>query len=152
MSYRKNFLPGRTKSRFSLLWSPKADRYTENQLRNPRRTTVPRAIRERQERQASPSAPVKNPKALKTANDELADQRKTSFTLSAESKFKLSTLKAELRRRGHRITESFVVEQLIENASSGDLLKTLAIERRDFTGSAPRKGSLNPPGAARATA
>jgi len=43
-------------------------------------------------------------------------REKTSFALSAEAKFKLATLKANLRRSGHPATESAIMEALIQRA------------------------------------
>lgn len=49
-------------------------------------------------------------------------KEKTSFSLSPEVKFKLATLKANLRREGHAATESAIVETLIERATSDESL------------------------------
>ena len=53
---------------------------------------------------------------------EALPKEKTSFSLSAEAKFKLATLKANLRRRGCPATEGGIVEALIERASSDEVL------------------------------
>jgi hypothetical protein len=63
--------------------------------------------------------PALFPEAL---GSEVLPKEKTSFSLSAEAKFKLATLKANLRRRGYPATESGIVEALIERASSDQLL------------------------------
>lgn len=49
-------------------------------------------------------------------------KEKTSFSLSPEVKFKLATLKANLRREGHPATESAIVEALIERATTDESL------------------------------
>jgi hypothetical protein len=59
------------------------------------------------------------------------DREKTSFSLAADVKYKLSTLKADLRRRGHRATESLIVEALIEKANSDDVLAWLIATGND---------------------
>jgi hypothetical protein len=93
-------------------------------------------MRDRTERQVSSPAPIgdvaagflqkaeipKNFKAAIGKSENSVDREKTSFSLSVEAKFKLATLKADLRRRGHRITESLIVEKLIEKANSDELL------------------------------
>lgn len=98
-----------------------------------------RVMRNRQERQVSPSTPIgdvaagflkkteklKNSKESNNISGNSTDREKTSFNLSVEAKFKLTTLKADLRRRGHRITESLVVEALIEKANSDEVLAWL---------------------------
>jgi hypothetical protein len=93
-------------------------------------------MRDRKERQVSPPTPIGDvaaaflqeadiPKSSKESiggNGESVSRGKTSFSLSVDAKFKLATLKADLRRRGLRITESLIVERLIESANSDDLL------------------------------
>jgi hypothetical protein len=49
-------------------------------------------------------------------------KEKTSFSLSSEAKFKLATLKANLRREGHPATESALIEALINRAIIDDAL------------------------------
>lgn len=49
-------------------------------------------------------------------------KEKTSFSLSPDAKFKLATLKANLRRRGYPATESGIVEALIERATADEAL------------------------------
>jgi predicted transcriptional regulator len=49
-------------------------------------------------------------------------KEKTSFSLSPEVKFKLATLKANIRRQGHRATESAIVEVLIWHAKIDESL------------------------------
>ena len=91
-----------------------------------------RAMRDRQERQVVPSTPIGDiaagffqkaeiPKSSKEPICGSVAREKTSFSLSVEAKYKLATLKADLRRRGHRITESLIVEKLIEKATGDEL-------------------------------
>jgi hypothetical protein len=47
-------------------------------------------------------------------------REKTSFALSSDAKFKLTSLKADLRRRGHAATESAILEALIFRADPTD--------------------------------
>ena len=49
-------------------------------------------------------------------------REKTSFSLSVEAKYKLTTLKAGLRRHGYRATESSIVEALLQGATLDDSL------------------------------
>jgi hypothetical protein len=67
----------------------------------------------------------KNSKNKKAFFGENVDREKTSFSLSVNAKFKVATLKADLRRRGHRATESLIVEALIEKANSDEVLDWL---------------------------
>jgi hypothetical protein len=50
---------------------------------------------------------------------------KTSLMLASESKHKLSTLKADLRLRGLRVTESEIVDGLITATSADALTRML---------------------------
>jgi hypothetical protein len=68
---------------------------------------------------------TEKPKNKKAFFGENVDREKTSFSLSVNAKFKVATLKADLRRRGHRATESLIVEALIEKANSDDVLAWL---------------------------
>lgn len=45
---------------------------------------------------------------------------KTSFSLSPDAKYMLTSLKADLRRRGHAATESAILEALILGAEPND--------------------------------
>jgi len=68
------------------------------------------------------------PKGTEESNSSFGksvDREKTSFSLATDVKYKLSTLKADLRRRGHRATESLIVEALIEKANSDEVLDWL---------------------------
>jgi hypothetical protein len=100
---------------------------------------VSRVMRDRTERQVSSPAPIgdvaagflqkaeipKNTKEPIGKSGNSVDREKTSFSLAADVKYKLSTLKADLRRRGHRATESLIVEALIEKANSDEVLDWL---------------------------
>jgi hypothetical protein len=93
-------------------------------------------MRDRQERQVKPSTSIGEvaagflqkaeiPKSAKEpigGNGESVTREKTSLSLSVEAKYKLTTLKADLRRRGHRFTESLIVERLIEKATGDELI------------------------------
>lgn len=46
---------------------------------------------------------------------------KTTFLLTVDAKYRLSTLKAELRKAGHAATEAGIVELLIESADAKSL-------------------------------
>jgi len=50
---------------------------------------------------------------------------KTSVSLAPKAKFKLSTLKAELRMRGHSATESSILEALILNTDASTVARLL---------------------------
>ena len=50
---------------------------------------------------------------------------KTSLMLAAESKHKLSTLKADLRLRGMSVTESEIVDILVGATSADALARSL---------------------------
>jgi hypothetical protein len=47
-------------------------------------------------------------------------REKTSITLSSDAKYRLTWLKAELRRNGHSATESGILEALILRAKPTD--------------------------------
>lgn len=51
---------------------------------------------------------------------------KATFEISHEAKFRLATLKAELRRRGYAATEANIVEALINGASERNLTAALS--------------------------
>lgn len=50
---------------------------------------------------------------------------KTSISLTPEAKFKLSTLKAELRLKGHSVSESEVMEALLGATDAGAMARLL---------------------------
>lgn len=47
---------------------------------------------------------------------------KTSFSITADAKFKLTTLKAALRYAGFSATESLIIETLLESIDERDLI------------------------------
>jgi len=51
--------------------------------------------------------------------------KKTSVSVKPETKFKLATLKAELRRQGLRASESDVIEALIDEADASKAARLL---------------------------
>jgi hypothetical protein len=53
------------------------------------------------------------------------DRAKTSISLTPQAKYKLATLKAELRLKGLSVSESDVMEALIVNADAGTLARLL---------------------------
>jgi hypothetical protein len=72
----------------------------------------------------SPAAPAEK----KTVRREGAPHRdKTSFSLTPDAKYKLTTLKAALRRAGFSATESRIIEALIERTDARDLMKIMKV-------------------------
>jgi hypothetical protein len=56
-------------------------------------------------------------------------REKTSFSLSTDAKYRLTSLKADLRRRGHSVTESSILETLILGAEPSEtFLRALSKE------------------------
>ena len=53
------------------------------------------------------------------------ERTKTSVSLAPRAKFKLSTLKAELRMKGHDATESSILEALILNSDASNVARLL---------------------------
>lgn len=52
---------------------------------------------------------------------------KTSFSLTPDAKYKLTTLKAALRLAGFSITESLIIETLLERTDAKDLMKIMKV-------------------------
>lgn len=57
-----------------------------------------------------------------TLGKQVTRREKTSFSLTPDAKYRLTSLKADLRRRGHPITESMILETLIERAHEDERL------------------------------
>lgn len=56
------------------------------------------------------------------------ERSKTSFSISPDAKYKLTTLKAALRREGFSATESSIIEALLEQTSAPGLMKIMKVE------------------------
>lgn len=54
-----------------------------------------------------------------------AARGKTSFSITPQAKFKLTTLKAALRYAGFSATESLIIETLLESTDERDLIAKL---------------------------
>ena len=72
---------------------------------------------------ASPGIRTVKPKTVDT------ERTKTSISLIPEAKFKLSTLKAELRLKGFSVSESDVLEALILGADPALMGRLLRAKR-----------------------
>ena len=56
-----------------------------------------------------------------------SERTKTSMSLTPEAKFKLATIKAELRLRGHSVSESEVMEALLKSADAASVARILRL-------------------------
>lgn len=63
----------------------------------------------------------------KVARRSLPHRGKTSFSLTPDAKYKLTTLKAALRRAGFSATESLIIETLLERTEAKDLMKIMKV-------------------------
>lgn len=63
----------------------------------------------------------------RTRSAQTRKRDKTSFSLTPDAKYKLTTMKAALRRAGFSATESLIVEALLEHTDASDLMKLLKV-------------------------